>query len=145
MIRVFVDANVFFAAIYNPDGGSGFVLNLYQKEKPFDLITIVQAIAEASKNIHLKLGEEKLYQFYNFLISAKPKIKSLILSKEEINLYSKFVDLKDVPILAGADKFKADFLLTLDRKHFLSKKTILEKHFSFKVVNTSEFLRRFKK
>ena len=31
MMRVFIDANVFFAAIYNPDGGSGFVLNLYQK------------------------------------------------------------------------------------------------------------------
>lgn len=46
-----MDANVFFAAVYNPDGGSGFILNLYRKKKSFELITITHAVAEASKTL----------------------------------------------------------------------------------------------
>jgi len=142
-MKVFVDANVFFTAIYNPEGGSGFILNLYQKKKPFELITVTQVIAEASKNILLKLGDTKLEKFYKFIVLTKPQIKSLILLPREVNYYLKFVALKDVPILAGADKFKVDFLLTLDKKHFLNKKEVIEKYFSFKVVNPKDFLRGF--
>lgn len=143
-MKVFVDANVFFTAIYNPDGGSGFILNLYKKKEPFELITVTHAISEASKNILLKLGDTKLDKFYKFIVSARPQIKSLMLLPSEVDYYLKFVPLKDVPILAGADKFQVDFLLTLDRKHFLNKKEILERHFPFKVVNPHEFLKEFR-
>ncbi len=140
-MKIFVDANIFFAATYNPKGGSAYILNLSRKEKSLKLITTTHIISEAYKNILLKLGEKKLDYFYKLLLLTRPKIEFLTLTPKEINFYSKFVDLKDVPVLAGANKLKANFLLTLDRKHFLNRRDVFEKEFTFKIVNTAELIK----
>ena len=44
-------------------------------------------------------------------------------SAEEIKLFDGIIHEKDAPVLASANKGKADFLLTGDKKHFQKLKT----------------------
>jgi predicted nucleic acid-binding protein len=50
VIKVFLDANVFFAAVSSPKGGSHFILELAKKGK-LEIITVNQALLEAERNI----------------------------------------------------------------------------------------------
>ena len=52
---------------------------------------------------------------------------------------AKMVNSKDAPILAAAQRARADYLVTLDKKHFLKARHKLE--FSPPVVTPEEFLR----
>ncbi len=60
MKRIFLDANVFFAAAGSPKGGSGFVLELAKKRK-LEIITVNQAFLGAEQNILKKLGLPYLF------------------------------------------------------------------------------------
>jgi predicted nucleic acid-binding protein len=51
------------------------------------------------------------------------------------------VNLKDAPILAAAQSSGADYLITLDKKHFLKTRERLQ--LSPPVVTPEEFLRDF--
>ena len=59
MKKVFIDANIFFAASYSKNGGSALILELAKKKK-IKIITVSYALAEAEKNIELKLGQKYL-------------------------------------------------------------------------------------
>lgn len=65
-MKIFLDANVFFAEATSPKGGSGFILELAKKKK-LEVITVNQALLEAEQNIGKKLGPRYLnhhYQIY---------------------------------------------------------------------------------
>ncbi len=53
------------------------------------------------------------------------------------------VDRKDAPILAAAQSANVDFLITLDKRHFLNPKT--RQKVMLKVVSPIEFLQSFEK
>ena len=61
-VKVFLDANVFFAAAGSPTGGSAFVLEL-AKHKKIQATTVGHALVEAERNIQKKLGEEAELSF----------------------------------------------------------------------------------
>lgn len=75
-MRVFLDANIFFAGARSPKGGSGFVLELAKKGK-LEIITVNQALLEAEENIRKKLGLPYLNRHYQNLLEIKPKIQSI--------------------------------------------------------------------
>ncbi len=58
-MKVFLDANIFFAAARSPKGGSGFILELAKIGK-IEVITVSQALLEAERNIAKKLGTNYL-------------------------------------------------------------------------------------
>ena len=66
MIKVFLDANVFFAAAYSSTGGSFYILELARKDK-ITVFTSRLAVKEAEKNLRDKASEEVLDRFYNFM------------------------------------------------------------------------------
>lgn len=138
---VFVDANVLFAAIYNPSGGSNYFLKRAEERMDFKLITNTQALSEAIRNLTLKAGHQKGEELFQLLSDSKIKVKFLLITQKEIEYYLNFVPLKDVPIIAGADKFGASYLLTLDKEHFLSRKKVIEKSFRFKIVTPGDLLK----
>jgi len=143
--RLFLDANIFFTAARSPKGGSGFVLELAKKRK-LEVITTTQALLEAEENIKKKLGNLYLIRHYQNLTDIKPKIQSIeYVTPREIIKFKKILPMKDIPILLGTILSKAQFLITLDRKHFLNNKKLKGLKIPFKIVNPGDFLRKYLK
>ncbi len=118
--KIFLDADVLVAGSYNPQGGSGFILEC-AKKKAFRIIASKLVLQEAKRALAKKLGEEALSKFYknmidiDFLLAQRP-------TQKEIEKYSQFIHQDDAHVLAAAIKNKADFLITLNKKHFLTPK-----------------------
>ena len=60
---------------------------------------------------------------------------------EEMFVHEKTIHPKDVHVLASATKGKADYLITLDRKHFLAP-SVRRAKLPFAILTPGEFLRR---
>jgi predicted nucleic acid-binding protein len=142
-VKVFLDANVFFAGARSPEGGSGFVLELAKKKK-IEVFTVTHAILESGQNILKKLGLPYLNRHYQNLLEIKPKIQSIeFVTFGEIAKLKKILPEKDIPILLGVILSKSQILITLDRKHFLENEKLKRIKLPFKIMNPGEFLRKY--
>jgi len=143
--KVFLDANVFFAAAGSPKGGSGFILELAKKGK-LEIITVNQVLFEAERNILKKLGVGYLNRHYQNLLEIKPKIQSIgFITLEEIAKFKKLLPTKDIPILFGAIVGGVQVLITLDKKHFLGNEKLRKMKYPFEIMNPGDFLREYLK
>ena len=122
MIKAFFDSSVLVAASISKTGGSSYLLGLCRQKKIKGLISW-DVIGEARKNINLKLGLKEKQRFIFYLKNANLKLVSEP-SVEEISVCEKIIFPKDASILAAAKKSKADYLVTLDKKHFFQPKVI---------------------
>jgi len=120
MIRAFLDANVFVAAAASPQRGSSFLLET-AKKRLLEIVTSHLALLEAERNIRNKLSPQALKRFHR-LLQESPLLIVPASSPEEIRRYHSLINEKDAPILAAAVSSKSDFLVTLDRKDFMSEK-----------------------
>lgn len=142
-MKVFLDANVFFAAAGSLTGGSAFVLELAKKKK-FSIVTVTHALLESEKNIQNKLGDEALLRHYQNVSEAKPEIQPIEATPLKIIAeLEKFVPLKDVPILLGAILSNCYCLLTLDKKDFLDNEKLKALKLSFEILAPGDFLRKY--
>jgi putative PIN family toxin of toxin-antitoxin system len=120
MKKIFIDSSVLVAASASKNGASAFILGLCRKEKIKGLVSS-DVIKEAQKNVNLKLGhlEKERLTFYlkksNLYLLPDPEVESIYECEAVI-------EKKDAPVLAAALNSQADFLITLDRKHFLNQK-----------------------
>lgn len=118
MDRLFLDANVFFAAAYSAKGASRFLLEWGARGK-VELFSSEYALSEALKNLKLKGKEEHLIEFYKCVSGLEGILDHSFKGVEALSRDLKgVVPEKDLPILVGACGADADFLITLDRKHF---------------------------
>lgn len=113
-MRLFLDANVLFAAAYSPDGRSA-VLFALAGDVLCALSSSRHAIGEASRNLALKAPE------------ATPELERLlalvdIVPEADSRLVAWAADsglpANDAPILAAATAARVDVLVTGDRTHF---------------------------
>lgn len=116
--RIFTDSSVWFSAVCSSTGGSAFIFSLAPKK--IQLITSQTVLAEVEKNIRQKLEFYHLERFFN--LTAKASLIDGLPGKSLINRARKVIVKKDAVILAEAKRAKVDFLITLDRKHFLTSK-----------------------
>lgn len=116
--KVFADSNVWFAAVCSPTGGSSFIFSLVSKK--IQLITTQTVLAEVERNVRQKLEFYHLERFFNLTVKAKP-LKALP-NKNSVVRAKKVIVAKDAIILAEAKRAKVEFLITLDKKHFLTDK-----------------------
>ena len=140
MHKVFLDANVLFAASYSPTGGSAKLINL-RKENKLSLYSSRLAVKEAERNLRRKAGESELDRFYRLIEEAQIILTD---AKKEI-AKSQFKDIvveKDAQILASAIKSKAKFLITLDRKHLLTPK-IQKAKLPIKIITPGQFIQDY--
>ncbi len=119
MHKLFLDANILFAAAYSANGGSALIFELANK-KNIKIVSSKIAFLEAERNLINKGSKEAMITFYN-------QISYLDYLYEEINqqnkkYFEKIINKKDVDILANAVNSKSNFLITLDRKDFFQKK-----------------------
>jgi len=118
--KIFLDADVLVAGSYNPQGGSEFILECAKKEA-FTIMTSKLVLQEAKRALLKKLGKEALFRFYqnmvntDFLLAHKP-------TQKEIEKYSQFIHQDDAHVIAAVTKNKADFLITLNKRHFFTPK-----------------------
>lgn len=118
MKRAFLDSSVLFTAVNSPTGGSAKLFTL----KKIKLMTSKLVLTEAERNVREKLESYHLKRF--FLLVQKLEIFEQESEPRLIQKAQKVIVKKDAVILAEAKMAKADFLLTLDRKHFLTSKVI---------------------
>lgn len=119
-VKVFLDASVLVAASASITGASAYALHLSRMKKIKALIS-EDVLGEAKKNVEQKLDETGKQRLDVYL-----KLARLVLipdpKPETVKVAEAAIHVKDAPILAAAIAVKADVLLTLDRKHFLTKK-----------------------
>ena len=111
---VFIDSSVLFSAVNSPTGGSSKLFTL----KGVKLITSKVVLAETERNVRSKLQDYHLERF--FMLVDKMRILKQLPNDKVIKKTQKVIVQKDSVILAESYKSKADFLVTLDRKHFLT-------------------------
>ncbi len=114
LLTVFVDSSVLFAAVCSVSGGSA---KLFTLEK-LELVVSKVVLAEVERNIRTKLSAFHLERF--FMLVAKTKILNQEPDDEAILVAKKVIVEKDAVILAESKKAKVDYLVTLDRKHFMT-------------------------
>lgn len=118
MRAVFVDSSVLFSAINSPTGGSSKLFTL----KNIKLITSKLALTETERNVRQKLHEYHIDRF--FMLAGKMVILKQLPDKRLIKKAKRVIVDKDSVILAESKQSAADFLVTLDKKHFLIKQAV---------------------
>jgi len=119
MIRVFLDANVYFAGCASSTGASALILQLALKGR-IRVTASRLVLREAERNLRHKRPPKDLEAFHRFLKHAK--LRMIPAPPESAwAKYEGVIHPKDVPVLAAAVAAKVDYLITLDRRHFLTK------------------------
>ena len=138
MIRVFLDANVYFAGCVSPQGGSALVLQLARRGR-IQVVASRLVLREADRNLRRKTHRRNVKAFRQFLTATDLSISATpddsVLAK-----YEAVIHPKDVPILAAAIEAKVDYVVTLDRKHFLTK-PVLARAEGIKILTPGDFLK----
>ncbi len=138
MIRVFLDANVYFAGCFSKDGASFFILELARREK-MELVASKLVLREADRNLRKKSSPAALKTFRKFLQEVRIRIVSP--AENELKIYENVVEPKDVPVIVASVSAGTDYFLTLDRKHLLSSDRLarLKKP---RVMSPGDFLKK---
>lgn len=123
--RLFLDSSALFAGVISPTGASRALLVLAEVGE-ITIIISEQVIVETERSLARKVPLA-LPDFRQTIKDVNPRIVTDP-STEEVraNLYL-ITDPTDVPILVAAMKEKVDFLVTLDRLHFLDDPKVAEK------------------
>jgi len=115
--RLFFDASVLVAGAHSLDGGSALLLEAC-KWGGFRALTSVAVLGET---LHALRGFPRVAseRFQRLLTEVKWELVAMppgaILER-----YEPYIEAKDVHVLAAAVEGRAEFLLTLDRRHILA-------------------------
>jgi len=115
---VFFNASVILAGLKSPNGGSAKLLNWVKENKIIGIISEI-VIEEVLKNTNkIFLTKEKALKLISqiFLIVKSPNKKYFSVFKDIV------LDEGDIHLLVSAKNVKANFLVSLDKKHILSLK-----------------------
>ena len=135
---LFLDACILVTAANSPEGGSARLLQLAE-EKKVRLVTTKLVLQEARKNIVHLLGKPLWIWFLRTIGPILLMVAENPTPKEE-SVWYKVTHEKDVHILVGAIKTKADILISLDRRHIL--KPSVQKDFPIPILSPGDFLQQ---
>ena len=137
--KLFLDSSVLLSGLVSSIGASAEILRLAEAEV-FELIVCQTVLDEVKRNLKKKLPE-----FLPFLYSAIDILKPII-AQDELKLQKElkpyFSKTTDQIIFQTAQKVKADYLITLDKKHLLTPK--IKEISKVSIISPGEFVRRFK-
>jgi predicted nucleic acid-binding protein len=100
-----------------------------------------QVLIEADRNVAAKFPQlvDRFHQFMHTLVPLMVEDPTLASMEKAATV----VDRKDAPILAAAQNANVDFLIRLDKKHFLNPK--MRQKVILKVVSPIECLQFFER
>lgn len=139
-IKVFIDTNVLIAGVSSVTGASATILDLCET-RVLQMVVSRQILIEADRNFGAKFPQ--LVDRFRQLMHNLAPLMFEDPTVESMEKAAAIVNRKDAPILAAAQKADVDFLITLDKRHFLNPKT--RQKTMLKVVSPIEFLQSFEK
>ena len=139
-IKVFIDTNVLIAGVNSVTGASATILDLCEA-RVLQMVVSRQVLIEADRNFAAKFPQ-LVGRFRQFMHNLAPLMVEDP-RPESMEKAATIIDRKDAPILAAAENANVDFLITLDKRHFLNPKT--RQKVMLKVVSPIEFLQSFEK
>jgi putative PIN family toxin of toxin-antitoxin system len=139
-IKVFIDTNVLIAGVASVTGASATVLDLCESES-IQMVISRQVLVEADRNFAAKLPN-LVTQFRQFIQDLAPLMMDDPLPTE-VQKAASLVARKDAAILAAAIEAKVDYLITLDKKHFLKEK--IRQNSPLEICTPADFLRIFER
>lgn len=131
--KVFFNASVILSGFRSPKGGSAKLIKFVKQKKIIGIINEI-VINEVLRNIHktsFEVDEAKKIITKSFLIISAP---------DEIffSYYRKILlDEGDIHLFTSSKQIKADFLVSLDKKHVLSLQNKINE---FKIVSPKELI-----
>ncbi|MBI3313993.1 MAG: PIN domain-containing protein [Candidatus Omnitrophica bacterium] len=139
MLKVFLDANIYFSGSVSSEGASYLVLEMTRRKKII-VYSSKLVLREAERNLRLKSTPENLKSFHGYLQKTKIHV---IPAPEEKNLQGleALIHPKDLPVLGAALAAKTDYFLTLDKKHFLTS-LLQSKIKQPKILTPGDFIRQ---
>lgn len=118
MVRVFIDASVWFAASLSPTGASALTLELAKRQR-IHVVASRLILREAERNLRAKGVRHDVQRLHRWLAVVRlqivPTPPDHVLARYEADIHP-----KDVPVLAAALEADVDYLVTLDRRHFFT-------------------------
>jgi predicted nucleic acid-binding protein len=138
LIKVFIDTSVLIAGVASVTGASASVLDLGEAGI-IQLVISHQVLIEADRNLTAKIPN-MVGRFRRYLRRLAPVLEEDP-SPAEVESAASIIHPKDASILAAAKKAKVDYLITLDKKHFLSGR--INQQGRLRIVSPGEFLRHF--
>lgn len=120
MTSVFLDANIYYSASRSPLGGSAELCRIIRARK-LKIYATSLVLLEAERNIRKKEPATLHLAFYKLIENLKPKIINIDQRRAEDN-FLKIINSKDTYVLEGARRARVDYLVTLDKKDFFTKK-----------------------
>lgn len=137
MIEIFLDANVYFAGSASSTGASALVLQLALKGR-IAVTASRLVLREAERNLRRKRPPKDLKMFRRFL--KRTALRVIPTPPETAwTTYEGVIHPKDVPVLAAAVASKATYLVTLDRRHFMTK-AVRDKVPGLTILTPGDFL-----
>ncbi|MEK7117713.1 MAG: PIN domain-containing protein [Patescibacteria group bacterium] len=139
--KVFLDSSVIISSLLSTQGGSFYVVNTLNKD--FVLQTSRYALKEIDRAVQTKFENQPqlLLGLALFLETSNLSILKDPTSKEK-DICSKYISVKDAPILVSAIKH-SDYLLTLDNEFFNEKVLTFANRKSLIILKPKEFIEKF--
>jgi predicted nucleic acid-binding protein len=122
--RVFLDTSALLAGLGSSTGASNTILALAEAGL-LALVVSEQVLVEAERNLREKLPQA--VPEYERFLAACPLEEVAAPSVEEVVSARGIIHLKDASILAAAKNARVDYLVTLNRKHFLDDPEVARK------------------
>jgi putative PIN family toxin of toxin-antitoxin system len=143
MITVFIDSSVLFAASLSTTGASAEIIR--QGLRGEIAITVSDVVLEETRRNLSQLprrSDEALAQLERFLtVTAFTQVEA---TKKQIERAAKYTVAKDAPIIAAAKKGKADYLVSLDRRHLVGVPEVAKRS-RLRIVLPEELVKQLRK
>jgi predicted nucleic acid-binding protein len=124
--KVFFDSSALFAGVVSAAGAARALLLLSEAGVLVQVIVSEQVIAETERNVARKLPRALPYYREALRSGAMTIVKNP--TREEVTQHQGIIAHKaDVPIVVAAMKANADYLVTLNRRHFLDDPEVAQR------------------
>jgi predicted nucleic acid-binding protein len=121
--RVFLDASTLFAAVFSATGAARMILRLAESGV-IELVASSQVIAEVEGALRRK-APEVLGHLALLLDRARCQV-AINPTLEQVKAWQSIISyLPDAAVLAAAVATRANYLVTLDRQHFLHNSLLM--------------------
>ncbi|MDO8283323.1 MAG: PIN domain-containing protein [Thermodesulfovibrionia bacterium] len=138
-LRIFLDTSALIAGIVSSKGAAREILRLAEADI-IDVVISKQVIVEADRNIASKLTH-MLADYRKYMKALSPELVHDP-SAQDIQKYARLINKDDAPILTAAELSGSDYLVTWDKKHFISAN--VKKGVTVQIVTPGEFLKEFR-
>jgi len=138
---LFFDASVLVAGSHSQQGGSALVLDAC-KAGSFRAQTSFLVLLESHHALR-RFPEQSRQRFQRLLLEIDWALVP-VPSAERLEYYSRYIDRKDVHVLAAAVEGGAEFLLTLDRRHILAvADAVQQAGLPIVILRPGDFIRQY--